>query len=1220
MNVQPIRTTNRVNIRWYFVYALILVAVSGLVISSFSTGSSAAHGARGRNAGTADVTAVAHRKMGDATATPTLGIYADTGVGLSASTVITPSAAPTDTTGLNVSTSTSFQGTLTASPTTGEIRVTDAHPAGTFTVTVKAFGAGSATKTFTLTVTNGTACAGTIGFTNAADVHAGSPVGIAIGDFNNDGKQDLATANFGSSTISIRLGDGLGGFSGTTEINVGTNPSAIAVGDFNNDGKPDLVTANQNGNSVSIRLGDGLGGFGGTTDLSVGAGPRAIVVGDFNNDGKQDFATANGGQTMNNVSIRLGDGAGGFSAVIDVSVGTTPTFIAVGDFNNDGKADLAVANYQSSTVSIRLGDGLGGFTNAPDVNGGFIVNPLSVAIGDFNNDGKQDLAIADQGTGSIEIRLGNGAGGFSGNTAVPVNGNPVAVAIGDFNNDGKQDLVALQGNGASIRLGDGLGGFSGTLEVPRSLGTASAIAIGDFNNDGKQDYATANQSGGDSISVLLGRCIPPSPTLSFDGRLRDRVSRNDGAAGLSIDGDPDGTFTMTLPPSTFSSLITKIVLSGPNGDVWDTIPNNALWTVGVARSLDGSFENPDGFLNNVPVGNTGIFKLFVSAALPDVFTQGSIFTVTVTFSDNSTATGNVTVTKTAAVDLSIVNLSASTNPSSSPTAATEGQRIDYTIRVKNNGTELANGITLTHQFASYEVYDIAGGGVNNSGGAFGSCTPDDVKVLCTIGNLGPGEDATIDINVYFRKASDPSAGHAAFTIASVQTDANASDNTGQITVPLGTLPRPDNDDLAHAITLPSTDNGPSGGIAGSNLGATRQSDLNLCSVTACIGIQNQHQPEPIHAGQFGDSSIWYTWTAPSDGPIDFFTTTSKFNTLLAVYSFENGYFTEVASNDDAGPGVTWSKVHFDAVAHKTYSIAVDGFLGAAGDVLLDWRHSPSLPATLQGAITGICGGAHPDCDGKNYPAVVCTSDSDQAALCQSQKDAGGFTLITIKGINFTSNTRIIIRGDILKGFLDKDGTQSINGATDFINSQTLVAHIPPYPQLTLADLATTQVLTFLSSAAAVNARGAATIQAIPPGLYSLGANTALLNVIQLKTVVLLPGQLNTVCGNIPGLNKLGEETCLSFITGDKAATMTPTWFAINAYCDVQNPNNAFERAQCLELGDDQASFEPTDAQWLCHQSPASHSKRHHYSSPEISNSHRCRSRALGGHLNCYRRR
>ena len=85
---------------------------------------------------------------------PTLGNYPDISVLLSTDATVRPDASPANTTAINVSTSTNFKGKLEGYPSTGMVRVTDAHPAGTYAVTVKAFnGSGSTTaKTFTLTV------------------------------------------------------------------------------------------------------------------------------------------------------------------------------------------------------------------------------------------------------------------------------------------------------------------------------------------------------------------------------------------------------------------------------------------------------------------------------------------------------------------------------------------------------------------------------------------------------------------------------------------------------------------------------------------------------------------------------------------------------------------------------------------------------------------------------------------------------------------------------------------------------------------------------------------------------------------------------------------------------------------------------------------------------------------------------------------------------------
>jgi len=443
---------------------------------------------------------------------PILGTYSATTLGLAASTTVTPSAAPQNTTSLSVATNTDFKGTFAADPTTGVVRVTNAHPAGTYTVTVTAFnGSVSAQQTFALMVQNGTACTASIRFTNAADVSVGSgPKAMSIGDFNGDGNQDLAVANGDVSTVSIRLGDGTGSFSGTSNVSVGANPTSVAIGDFNRDGNQDFAAACNGAGAVSIRLGNGSGGFSGTTNVSVGANTTSVAIGDFNGDGKQDFAASNAGS--NTVSIRLGDGLGGFSGTTNVSVGANPSSVAIGDFNEDGKQDFAVANDGPDTVAIRLGDGLGGFSGTTSLSVG--LNPNAVVIGDFNGDGHQDLAVANSSSGSVSIRLGDGTGGFSGSALNDfIAAGTESVAIGDFNGDGKQDF-ATSGRGfgvVTIRLGDGLGGFGNRLFF--NVVTSSIfVAIGDFNGDGRQDFATTNQDSS-NLSIRLGGCdLPPSIT------------------------------------------------------------------------------------------------------------------------------------------------------------------------------------------------------------------------------------------------------------------------------------------------------------------------------------------------------------------------------------------------------------------------------------------------------------------------------------------------------------------------------------------------------------------------------------------------------------------------------------------------------------------------------------------------------------------------------------
>jgi hypothetical protein len=127
-------------------------------------------------------------------------------------------------------------------------------------------------------------------------------------------------------------------------------PYAVAVGDFNGDGKPDLAVANWLSSNVSMLLGNGDGTFQAVRNFDVGSGPRSVAVGDFNGDGKPDLAVAN--YYPSNVSVLLGNGDGSFQAATNFDAGSGPDSVAGDDFNGDGQADLVEANYYSRNVQI----------------------------------------------------------------------------------------------------------------------------------------------------------------------------------------------------------------------------------------------------------------------------------------------------------------------------------------------------------------------------------------------------------------------------------------------------------------------------------------------------------------------------------------------------------------------------------------------------------------------------------------------------------------------------------------------------------------------------------------------------------------------------------------------------------------------------------------------------------------------------------------------------
>src|SRR5262249_16349882 len=142
-------------------------------------------------------------------------------------------------------------------------------------------------------------------------------------------------------------------FSSIASYAAGSTPYAVALGDFNNDTRLDLALVNLLRNTLSLLLGQPDGTFGPAINASTGASPKSLAVGDFNRDGKLDIATANG----SDISILLGNGDGTMQAAQSVVLpgefppgytgGTplsqTPVSVAVGDFNADGKLDLTAA-------------------------------------------------------------------------------------------------------------------------------------------------------------------------------------------------------------------------------------------------------------------------------------------------------------------------------------------------------------------------------------------------------------------------------------------------------------------------------------------------------------------------------------------------------------------------------------------------------------------------------------------------------------------------------------------------------------------------------------------------------------------------------------------------------------------------------------------------------------------------------------------------------------
>jgi len=325
---------------------------------------------------------------------------------------------------------------------------------------------------------------GSGGFGQHWGVHIGGLLEpIALADLNGDGVLDLLVPK------GVMLGDGAGGFGLRMDHGV---DGPFTVGDFNADGRPDLAVLS--GAGLYVLTGRGDGTF--VTAASYQVAGSDVVVGDLDRDGNLDLCVAGG-----TIRDLYGNGDGTFGQkILSFPVGRFPDAIATGDLNGDHRVDLVVANRLANSISILLGAGDGRFVPGPDLATGPV--PYDIALADFDRDGRLDLAVAEVGSRTVSVFRGRGDGTFAPRVVMTLpTGEPNSLKTGDFDEDGFPDLAVSDGALNVWLFFGGPGGIgTGRLAQVRFVTSGQNLAVADITGDGHLDIVLQ----GDDMAYVPG--------------------------------------------------------------------------------------------------------------------------------------------------------------------------------------------------------------------------------------------------------------------------------------------------------------------------------------------------------------------------------------------------------------------------------------------------------------------------------------------------------------------------------------------------------------------------------------------------------------------------------------------------------------------------------------------------------------------------------------------
>ncbi len=511
--------------------------------------------------------------------------------------------------------------------------------------------------------------------------------GLAAGDFNRDGKIDIATVSGFQDTVAIFLGNGDGTFTAGQQYSSIFGATNIGTSDLDGDGNPDLIVGFSDPNGfgpgsggasyVYFLLGRGDATFGGAPFYSIAGGNESqtgpsFATADLNGDNKPDLITTAIANSQRSLYTLTGSGSGTFTpgtteAISAVNVGATPPLVLAGDLTGNHKIDAIVGvttqdGPGTGDLAVFLGNGNDTFSGEKDTILGSSIGAM--VAGDFNNDKKLDVIAGgivsgdvpyDPVSGAVFFLAGQGNGFFATPAPIASPLNPVALAAMDFNGDKNLDLVIADGGApfvttpivgsAKVYLGDGNGSFQTPITLNAPV-FPQAVAIADINKDGNQDivvlsapnFPTGNQPYVSTVYVFMG---------DGHGNFGSPTSTalDEYATGLQV-GDLNGDGFPDLAIASCCGFSNSEVWTG-NGD--GTFNGPTELRIGISSSFpvlaDLGNGKPDLL---VGTGNSIVSMLNISGeGIPTPIAAGSSPGTTPTSTPTATATSTKAPTPTA---------------------------------------------------------------------------------------------------------------------------------------------------------------------------------------------------------------------------------------------------------------------------------------------------------------------------------------------------------------------------------------------------------------------------------------------------------------------------------------------------------------------------------------------------------------------------------------------